>query len=335
MKLLVLGGTQFLGRAAVESALEQGHDVTLFNRGETNPELFPEAEKLRGDRATDAIPDDEWDAVIDTSGYIPGDVRRSADALRDSVERYLYVSSISVYAGFSEGPTEDSERAQLAPKHPDDAMLPTYENYGALKALCEDVVMDAFAEGAVIVRPGLIVGPHDPTGRFTYWPHRIARGGDVLVPGTPDRPVQVVDVRDLAEWIVDACESRLTGVFDGIGPALPIGDLLADAAGGVDAETSFTWVDQTFLTEQGVEPWSGSDSIPLWLPRPEYDGLPAHDATPSLNAGLHIRTLADTTRDTLAWLDANHDAPVTGISLERERQLLDAWHTQKTGRGGG
>jgi len=203
-----------------------------------------------------------------------------------------------------------------------------------MKVACEQTVLDG-AESAMVVRPGLIVGPDDPTGRFTYWPRRLAAGGEVLAPGEPTDLMQVIDARDRAEWIVSACESRTTGVFDGTGPATPMAELLADAAGGVEAETSFTWLDQEFLTEQGVEPWAGPDSIPLWLPRPDYDGMCAHDITPSLDAGLRIRPLWETTRDTLSWLEATPDAKATGITLERERELLDAWHTRVTGRGGG
>jgi 2'-hydroxyisoflavone reductase len=207
VRLLVLGGTKFLGRAIVEAALARGHEVTLFNRGETNPELFPETEKLRGDRTSDlsALDGREWDAAVDVAGYIPGVVRRSAEALRDSVGRYLFVSTVSVYAGFAEGPNEESPRAELGDQ-PVDELLPEYENYGALKALCEDVVSEIYGDRATVVRPGLIVGPHDPTGRFTYWPHRIARGGRFVVPAPADRRVQFVDVRDLAEWIVRLLE---------------------------------------------------------------------------------------------------------------------------------
>jgi nucleoside-diphosphate-sugar epimerase len=202
-----------------------------------------------------------------------------------------------------------------------------------MKVACEQLVLDR-AASAMAVRPGLIVGPGDPTGRFSYWPRRLASGGEVLAPGDPADLMQVADVRDLAAWIVDSCELRRTGVYDGIGPAMPLAELLAQCADGVPAEVSWTWVDQAFLTEAGVEPWAGPDSVPLWLPRPEYDGLPAHDAQPSLDAGLEIRPLDETTRDTLAWLEANPDGPVTGISLHRERQLLHAWHTEKTTRRG-
>jgi 2'-hydroxyisoflavone reductase len=319
VKLLVLGGTQFLGRAAVESTLERGHDVTLFNRGETNPELFPEAEKLRGDRATDAIPDGEWDAVIDTSGYVPGDVRRSADALRDSVERYLFVSSISVYAGFDEGPTEDSERAQLAAEHPDDALLPSYENYGALKALCEDVVMDAFAEGAVIVRPGLVVGPHDPTGRFTYWPHRVARGGDFVVPAPRSGQTQFVDARDLGGWLVDLCERREAGTFNATHPGVTW-EVLVDSClrvTGTDARP--VWIDGDWLAEQGVGQWM---ELPLWLHEPDAVGMMRADVSRALASGLTFRPLDDTVRGTLELADTADDA---GLKPEREAELLGAW----------
>jgi hypothetical protein len=188
----------------------------------------------------------------------------------------------------------------------------------------------------MVIRPGLIVGPEDPTGRFSYWPRRLAASRDqgaseVLAPGDPVDVMQVADVRDLAAWAVTACEQHITGVYDGVGPAMPISDLLARCAEGVTSDVTWTWVDQDFLQEQGVEPWMGPGAIPLWLPRPEYDGLPAHDVQPSLDAGLRVRPLADTTRDTLAWLEATPDAAVSGISLDRERELLDAWLARPSG----
>ena len=226
VKLLVLGGTQFLGRAVVEAALERGDEVTLFNRGETNPELFPEVEKVRGDRAVDPIPSRPLGRgrrhLAATSRRV---VRRSAEALRDSVERYLFVSSISAYASFSEG----RARTRSAPSWRDmpiDEMLPGYENYGALKALCEDVVTEVYGERALIVRPGLIVGPHDPTGRFTYWPHRIARGGEFVVPAPPEGQVQFVDARDLGAWLVDLCERRESGAFNATHPGISWAELV-------------------------------------------------------------------------------------------------------------
>jgi nucleoside-diphosphate-sugar epimerase len=196
-----------------------------------------------------------------------------------------------------------------------------------MKVACERIVLDG-AASAMVMRPGLIVGPGDPSGRFSYWPRRLAAGGEVLAPGGPSDAMQVADVRDLAAWAVTACEQRTTGVYDGVGPSMPMAELLEQCAAGVDAELSWTWVDQEFLTEQGVEPWAGPGSIPLWLPRPEYDGLGAHDVQPSLDAGLTVRPLADITRDTLAWLEATPDAVVGGIDLDREKQLLSGWHAR-------
>jgi len=207
--------------------------------------------------------------------------------------------------------------------------------YGPMKVTCERIVLDG-AASAMVVRPGLIVGPGDPTGRFSYWPRRLGLGptegaSEVLAPGDPADMMQVADVRDLAAWAVAACERRTTGVYDGVGRALPMSDLLEQCADGVDAEVTWTWVDQDFLEGQGVEPWMGPEAIPLWLPRPAYDGLGAHDVQPSLDAGLTVRPLAETTRDTLGWLDATPDAPVSGIALDRERELLAAWHARRPG----
>ena len=204
----------FLGRAAAEAALARGHELTLFNRGATNPGLFPEAEQLRGDRKGDlsALDGRTWDAVIDPSGYVPAVVRESAELLRDS-GRYIFVSSVSVYADFSTGPTESSPTAELG-SMPVDEVASDYSNYGPLKALAEAEAERVFGDRALIVRPGLIVGPHDPTGRFTYWARRVERGGEILAPGPPERRVQFVDVRDLGTWIVDAAERGLSGTFN-------------------------------------------------------------------------------------------------------------------------
>ncbi len=215
MRLLILGGTKFLGRAAAEAALARGHELTLFTRGQTNAELFPEAEHLHGDRTQDlsALEGKRWDVVIDTSGYVPHVVRASAELLSPATEHYAFVSSISVYPDFSRPVHEESAVAELGDQ-PADELLPDYSNYGPLKALCEREATEAFAGRSLAVRAGLIVGPHDPTGRYTYWPHRAARGGEILAPGPPERPAQFVDVRDLAEWIVHASEERLTGAFN-------------------------------------------------------------------------------------------------------------------------
>src|SRR5919204_586040 len=226
MKLLVLGGTLFLGRAVVESALAGGHDVTIFTRGQTAPELFPEAERLQGDRDGDlgALEGRSWDAVVDTSAYVPRVVRQSAELLRDNVEHYTFVSTVSVY-----GPQPGRVTEETPVRRPEDPETEDVQNrYGELKTLSEDVVNEVFGERAAIVRPGLIVGPHDPTNRFTYWVTRVAKGGEVLAPGRPDRPIQFVDARDVAEWMLRMADEQRGGVFNATGPEPPVtmGELL-------------------------------------------------------------------------------------------------------------
>jgi 2'-hydroxyisoflavone reductase len=318
LKLLILGGTQFLGRAVVEAAVERGHEVTLFNRGQTNPELFPEVEKLRGDRAVDPIPSGEWDALIDTSGFLPGVVRASAEALREWVQRYLFVSSISAYASFTQGPKEGSPRAPLR-EMPSDEMLPGYENYGALKALCEDVVTEVYGERALIVRPGLIVGPHDPTGRFTYWPHRIARGGQFVVPGPPEEQVQFVDVRDLGAWMVDLLERGDSGAFNATHPGLSWRELVESCLRVTGSDGRPVWIDREWLAEQGVGEWM---ELPLWLHDADSMGMLRADVSRAVAAGLTFRPLDDTVRGTLELAETTEGA---GLTPEREQALLEAW----------
>jgi 2'-hydroxyisoflavone reductase len=319
VKLLVLGGTQFLGRALVEAALERNDDVTLFNRGWTNPDLFPEAKRLRGDREVDTLPAGDWDVVVDTSGYLPAVVRRSAEALRESVDRYVFVSSISVYADLSRGPTEDSPRAEIGDM-PLDEMLPEYENYGPLKALCEDVVTGIYGERAVIVRPGLIVGPYDPTGRFTYWPHRISGGGEFVVPAPPEATVQFVDVRDVGSWIVHLAERRESGPFNATHPGLPWAELV-DACLRMDgAKATPVWIDSDFLAAQGVGQWM---ELPLWLHDEDVLGMMRADVKRALDAGLTFRPLDDVVLGTLELAETTAAA---GMTPERERAVIEAWH---------
>ena len=318
MRLLVLGGTKFLGRPVVETALERGHDVTLFNRGRTNPELFPEAEKIRGDREQElnALRERRWDAAIDMSTFLPRVVRLSVDALRNNVERYVYVSSISVYADMSVPPVEGGAVADLA--DPDSESL---EDYGALKAVCEEVVRAAFGERALVVRPGLIVGPHDPTDRFTYWPRRVAAGGRVLAPAPPDAPVQFIDARDLGAWIVRATERSLRGTYNATGETTSFEHVLdaCKRVSGGDAE--IVWVPSERLVEAGVGEWM---ELPLWIAAPEFAAMQQADVTKALADGLTFRPLEETIRDTLAW-DSERDeqgAEGVGLSRERERELL-------------
>jgi 2'-hydroxyisoflavone reductase len=321
VKLLVLGGTKFLGRAVVEAALARGHEVTLFNRGETNPELFPEAEKLRGDREHDlsAIEGRAWDAVVDPSGYVPEVVRRSAEALRDSVGHYLFVSSISAYADFSARNDEDGAPAELAGDQPADRLLEDFSNYGALKVLCERAVTATIPTAHALVRPGLIVGPHDPTGRFTYWPHRIARGGEVLVPGPPEDTVQFVDVRDLAGWIVDLSERKTAGTFNAINEGISwraLAETCRDVAG---SDATLTYVDGAFLADQGAGEWM---ELPLWLHDPEAAGMHQTDVSRAIGAGLTFRPVEETIRGTLAEAETTEAA---GMAPDREAAILAAW----------
>jgi len=310
LRILILGGTKFLGRALAEAALERGHELTLFNRGSTNPGLFPEVEQLHGDRKTDLslLAGRTWDAVVDTSGYIPADVRASAEQLRDA-GRYVFVSSVSVYADFSTGPDESTPTADLG-ELPVDELAPDYANYGPLKALSEAEVERVFGERALIVRPGLIVGPHDPTGRFTYWARRLARGGEVLAPGPPERLAQFVDVRDLAGWILDGVEQGLSGTFNATNEGVAWGQLLAGA--------EVTWVSDEFLQEHEVGPWM---ELPLWLPDPEWAGMHDTDVGRAIAAGLRFRPLGET-------IAGAADAPAeegVGLTPEREAELLTAW----------
>jgi 2'-hydroxyisoflavone reductase len=334
VRLLVLGGTKFLGRAAVEAALERGHQVTLFNRGETNPELFPEAEKLRGDRNGDlsALAGREWDAVLDPTGYVPRVVRASAELLRGSVGHYVFVSSISVYDELGTPGFDESGRTVTLddPGTEDYLTVGPVNTYGGLKALCEEVVREVFPTTHANVRPGLIVGPHDPSGRFTYWPLRLAGGGEVLAPGDPARQVQFIDVRDLADWIVRVAEQQTVGTFNATGPepAVTMGDLLetCNVVGGGDAE--LIWIEEPFLLEQEVGAWM---ELPLWVSEADTWFLQA-DVSRAVAAGLRFRPVEETVRDTLAWARQTGAGLVTpgqigsaGLDPQREAELLEAW----------
>ena len=319
MRLLVLGGTEFLGRALVESALARRHVVTLFNRGRTNPDLFPDVEKLRGDRNEDvsALEAGEWDAVVDLSTFLPRAVRLSVEALRDRVHRYVYVSSISAYADLSEPPVEGAAVAE-----PASADSESIEDYGGLKATCERIVEDAFGDRALVVRPGLIVGPHDPTDRFTYWPRRVAQGGRVLAPAPTDAPVQFIDVRDLADWILDATERGLSGLFNATGEPTTFAALL-DACTRVatDVDVELVWVDPERVVAEGVGEWM---ELPLWIATPAFAAIQRADVSKAVANGLTFRPLEVTVRDTLEWDRARETPRAEGVGLapKRERELL-------------
>ena len=319
VKLLVLGGTKFLGRAAVEAALEKGHEVTLFNRGQTNPELFPQVERLHGDRNGDlsALSGRSWDAVVDTSAYLPQQARASAEALAGAAGYYLFVSSVSVYADLSQPVDEDRPLDELPKGQPDDQLLDDFSNYGPLKVLCERAAKNAFRGPTAIVRPGLIVGPHDPTGRFTYWTHRVARGGEILAPEPAESQVQFIDVRDLGEWMVHLSEQRVEGPFNAANRDVTWKTLLETCRQVAGSDARFVWVDPQFLIEREVGQWM---ELPMWLH--EDVGIHATDVSRAAGAGLTFRPLAETIRGTLEHADTTRAA---GLDPQREAELITAW----------
>jgi 2'-hydroxyisoflavone reductase len=324
MRILVLGGTQFLGRHVVDAALARGHDVTMFNRGQTRPELFPDVEKLRGDRDGDlgALSGRPFDAVVDTSGYVPRVMRLTLDALGD-VGHYTFVSSVSVYADLSSPADEDAPVAQLV----EETEVFRSEAYGALKALCEDVVRERYPD-AFIPRPGLIVGPWDPTGRFTYWPARLDDGDRVLAPAPADAPAQVIDARDLADWIVDAGERRLAGTYNAIAPPTTIGEVVETCRRVAASDAEVVWVDSSFLVEQEVGEWM---ELPLWLSDPAYRAMQQTPVERAAAVGLRHRPLEETVRDTLEWVrsGAAPDEPPAGLDRGKEQRVLDAWFSKE------
>jgi len=319
MRILVLGGTRFLGHAIVDAALGRGDTVTLFNRGKTNPGLFPGAETVTGDRTADlsALDGRTWDAVFDVACYDPAVARLSAEAFADRAGRYVFVSTVSVYAdqNTTAAQLEDAPVAQLRPG------MEFPENYGPNKALCERVVQSSYGDRALIGRPGLITGPHDPTDRVPYWPRRIARGGLVLAPGDPAALVQFIDVRDLAGWLADACHAGRGGVYNLTGTPLPFGTMLDLCKRATYSDAELRWIPDGRLIAAGVDPGMG---IPLWIGEPGYAAFNDVDSSRALAAGLACRPVTETLRDTLAWdLARGGPAPSDeGLSAAEEERLL-------------
>ena len=333
MRLLILGGTAFLGRHLVEASQRHGHDVTLFNRGRTNPGLFPHVEQLSGDRdgGLGVLHGRQWDAVIDTSGYVPRLVREAVERVADAVDHYTLVSSLSVYADFkAERPDEHTPLKVLPDPTGEDV---TESTYGGLKALCEQAAEAAMPGRVLTVRAGLIIGKYDNIRRFVYWLWRLAQGGEVLAPGNPHRPIQLIDAHDLADWMVRMAEDRQTGLYNVTGPEQPLTmaqcfDTIREVTG---SSAVVTWVGEHFLLEHGVEPFN---EMPLWLPEAS-NGVFRMDITRALAARLTFRPLAQTVEDTLSWLstlsaDRPYEAEVlgrqTGMAAEREAALLQRWH---------
>jgi 2'-hydroxyisoflavone reductase len=329
MKLLVIGGTEFVGRHAVEAALSRGHEVTLFNRGLTNPELFPRAEHLRGDRGTAeglaVLEGRSWDGVLDTCAYVPRVARMSVESLAGSVGHYAFISTCSVYP--DERTVGLDETAPVAESDDPDDEEVTGESYGPLKVLCEREVLRRFDERALIIRPGYIVGPNDPTDRFTYWLRRAARGGEMLAPHL-DYRMQVIDVRDLGEWCVRLIEVGVGDVFNAIGPDVPLalGDVIDAAARVSGSDVEPIQADTEWLVVHGVN----DDQFPMWHPREEEAGVMRFSPVKAVAAGLTYRPIERTVRDVLAWdasLPSDRELGA-GMTPEREAPLLEAWRTR-------
>jgi 2'-hydroxyisoflavone reductase len=338
LRILILGGTGFTGPYQVRYALSRGHKVTTFNRGKTHPgELPNEVEQLVGDRngKLDALRGRQWDVVIDNPTTLPSWVRDAAQILKGNVERYVFISTVSVYGEVKTGPDENAPTEKYEGADPYKETLEAmkaggYKTYGPLKALSEKEAEKWFPGKTLIIRPGLIVGPRDETDRFTYWPVRIDRGGEVLAPGSPDDPVQFIDARDLAEWTIRMAENRETGIYNATGPAKPIGisGMLDGIKAALKSNATFTWVAEDFLTQQKVQPWS---DMPVWTGKDS--GLARAKIDGALSKGLTFRPLAETARDTLTWfksLPQDRQAHLkAGLAPERETEMLAAWKKKK------
>jgi 2'-hydroxyisoflavone reductase len=333
MRILMIGGTRFIGRHVVEQALDRGHDVTVFHRGRSGTDLFrghDRVQVLTGDRNSDlsALAEGEWDATVDTCAYLPAQVQELAGALGERGGRYLLISSVSAYRTPEHASyTEDAPLAEL-----DDPTVEevTGETYGGLKVLCERAAVDRFGPSTLIVRPTYVVGPDDYTWRFPWWVARMARGGEVLAPGPAGAPAQVIDVRDMAAWMVGLLEQHESGAFHAVSPAPPFswGQLLEEVRAAVSPPgTTLTWVDEEFLLGQGVD----DGDLPLWSGGDPDVLMMAADPAKAFRAGLAPRPLADTVRDTWAWTQGVPQPASPGITAQREQELLSAWRARATG----
>ena len=326
MRILIVGGTRFIGRHIAEDAIARGHHVTLFHRGTSLPDGLPGASSVVGDRSRDlGRLTNRYDAIVDTCGFLPRDVVASCSHLRvlSPEASYTFISSINAYR--DDAPLDADESAPVWDNGDLDAAEVTAETYGPLKAACERIVREAFGDRALIVRPGLVVGPYDGSDRFTYWVRRVARGGAILAPGQPQRRVQIIDARDLAEWLVSALQASCSGTFNATGPRdrLAFGELLDACRIELGSDAEFVWASEDFLLEHKVEPWS---EMPLWVPQGEAGGWDSISSARAVAAGLEYRPLRATVRDTWEW-DQGRDqsaALKSGITAEREAGLLEA-----------
>ncbi|KRE93256.1 hypothetical protein ASG89_07070 [Paenibacillus sp. Soil766] len=327
MNILILGGTKFLGRALTEAAMVNGHEVTLFHRGLHNAAAFPQVHHILGDRNGDLakLQDREWDAVIDTSGYEPESVMAATDMLKRQAKHYTFISTISAYADLKQVQLDETAAVLQLEEAADPG-----QRYGAQKVECEKVVQTAFSNGALIIRPGLIVGPYDASDRFTYWPARLRRGGEVLVPLPKERKLQFIDVRDLASWTISLIEQGITGTIHASGSDYTMEEVV-EACRTKDIESTLTWVTEEFLLHHNVGGWM---ELPLWLPSDSWVGMLQLNNAKAFNSGLTTRALVDTVKDTRAW-DQSRDPDVkrvAGLDPEREEQLLLAWQEWLAGQ---
>lgn len=331
MRILIVGGTAFVGRHTAQAALDAGHDLTLFHRGKTGADLFPEATHLLGDRDEDlsALADRKWDATIDTCGFFPRQVRSLAEALDGRGGRYVFISSVSAYS--TTVPWNFAENAPLAEVDDEDATEITYQNYGGLKAACERAATLQYGLSTTIIRPTYVIGPYDRSYRFTWWVDRLARGGRVLAPGRPDDMIQLIDARDQGSWIVSLLERSVTGTFHTVNPAPPFGfgQMLAEIAAQVAPEgTELVWVDSEFLVAHGVD----GNALPLWA-EGDSEGANLNAASPAaaFAAGLSPRPL----RETVADIRAAEPVPArsgVGLAADRETELLAMWNATRAER---
>lgn len=325
MDILIIGGTKFLGRALVDAAIKKGYNLTLFNRGVTNPDLYPELEQIKGDRDGEIsnLGERNWDVVIDNCGYVPRIVKQSVEFLQNKVKTYVFISSISVYTETPEiGRDEDSEVIELEDKTTEDIMG-SADSYGGLKLLCEQEVTQVF-DNSLIIRPGLIVGPHDPTNRFTYWPVRIRKGGKILIPNDENYPVQIIDVRDLANFTIQLIEDAVVGTFNATGPNSPytLGSIFDISKSFSRFNPFFVKAEDKWLLDNEVQPWM---ELPLWIPSDTGKALMNVSIERSLKNGLTFRSLKNTIKDTLEWYDEiNGDEKEwqAGLKTEKEQELL-------------
>ncbi|MEP6832404.1 MAG: NAD-dependent epimerase/dehydratase family protein [Gemmatimonas sp.] len=335
LSILILGGTGFIGPDQVRYAVDRGHDVTLFNRGQTNPGLFPEVKKLVGDRnlpdGHDILKGKKYDVVIDNPTTLPQWVKGAGEALKGNVGHYIFVSTISVFSDYT-SPVD--ENGPLNAPGPMDVKIENARaQYGPLKVRSEMEAKTQFGDNVTIVRPGLIVGPGDITDRFSYWPVRIDKGGEIMAPGAPSDPVQYVDARDLSEWIIRLAEGKVLGTFNATGPKTPtnIAEMLYGIKAVTTSDAHFTWVDADFLAANRVQGWS---DMPVWMaPRGRTSAFARINCSKAYAAGLTFRPLAETAKDTLEWYHSRpaveQEKAAAGIAPDKEKSVLAAWNAKK------